>query len=187
MKLEIIESKDDYTSIKIPDNCEVTVKDGLINIEKSIQNGDFVFIETYYCNVIAIFKSHRDDKSIYYHSCICYPEESCSIAYNDWCAVKKIRKATEEEKGILTNAMYEKGYEWDFKNEKIVKINHFWQPSIGEHYYFISSDLTLVRNMYRDSGFDRILQKNGSCFKTTEAAENCLEEIKKIYKKINTI
>ena len=285
MKLEIIESKDDYTSIKIPDNCEVTVKDGLINIEKSIQNGDFVFIETYYCNVVAIFKSHRDDKSIYYHSCICYPKESYSIAYNDWCAVKKIRKVTEEEKGILTNAlmkenkywdvnsksikiipeknkfytvinesgtidaifinkgidftgtsiyldayalfdfvdekdvsiddniiicaslfsnytikeatpsevkilldaMYEKGYAWDFKNEKIVKINHFWQPSIGEHYYFISSDLTLVRNMYRDSGFDRILQKNGSCFKTMEAAENCLEEIKKLYKKINAV
>ena len=289
MKLEIIKSKDDYTSIKIPDNCEVTVKDGLINIEKSIQNGDFVFIETHYYNVIAIFKSHRDDKSIYYHSCICYPKESHSIAYNDWCAVKKIRKATEEEKGILTNAlmkenkywdvnsksikiipeknkfytvinesgtidaifinkgigftgtsiyldayalfdfvdekdvsiddniiicasllsdslfsnytikeatpsevkilldaMSKKGYTWDFENEKIVKINHFWQPSIGEHYYFISSDLTLVRNMYRDSGFDRILQKNGSCFKTAEAAENCLEEIKKLYKKINT-
>ena len=290
MKLEIIESKDDYTSIKIPDNCEVTVKDGLINIEKSIKDGDFVFIETYYCNVVAIFKSHRDDKSIYYHSCICYPRESYSIAYNDWCAVKKIRKATEEEKEIfikalikdgkywdatsksikiipeknkfyfitnksgtinaifiskdfsfssasayldayallntvggedvlvddniivctlfstdsffsnytvreatpsevktLLDAMYEKGYEWDFKNEKIVKANHFWQPSIGERYYFISSDLTLIGNTYRDSGFDRILQKNGCCFKTKEAAENCLEEIKKVYKKINTI
>ena len=293
MKLEIIESKDDYASIKIPENCEVTVKDGLINIEKSIQNGDFVFIETYYFNVIVIFKSHRDDKSIYYHSCICYPKESYSIAYNDWCAVKKIRKATEEEKGILTNAlmkenkywdvnsksikiipeknkfytvtnksgtlnaifinksfsfsfssvsvcldayalfdtssevvlidedtdvivctsllatsffseytikeatpsevkilldtMYEKGYEWDFKNEKIIKANHFWQPSIGECYYYINSSFTLIGNTYRDSEFDRILQKNGGCFKTTEAAENCLEEIKKIYKKINTI
>lgn len=299
MKLEIIENKDDYTSIKIPDNCEVTVKDGLINIEKSIQDGDFVFIETYYCNVIAIFKSHRDDKSIYYHSCICYPKESCSIAYNDWCAVKKIRKATEEEKGILTNALMEenkywdassksikiipeknkfytitnksdtinkifisksfdlsstpvclsayasysvdiytfdvgyeevlidedtdvivctsllstsffseytikeadpleirtflsamskKGYTWDFKNEKIVKINHFWQPSIGERYYYIGSSLnSLIESTYSDSKFERILQKNGGCFKTKEAAENCLEEIKKIYKKINTI
>ena len=292
MKLEIIESKDDYTSIKIPDNCEVTVKDGLINIEKSIQNGDFVFIETYYCNVVAIFKSHRDDKSIYYHSCICYPRESYSIAYNDWCAVKKIRKATEEEKEIfikalikdgkywdatsksikiipeknkfysiinksgtinavfinrgisffsasvyldayalfdfvygknlliddddiivctsllfesffsdytikeatpsevktLLDAMYEKGYEWDFENEKIVKAKHLWQPSIGERYYYISSSLnSLIESTYSDSKFERILQKNGGCFRTKEAAENCLEEIKKVYKKINTI
>ena len=290
MKLEIIESKDDYTSIKIPDNCEVTVKDGLINIEKSIQDGDFVFIETAYCDVVAIFKSYRDDKSAYYYARVMYPKDY-STGYNDWCRTEKIRKATKEEKETLINdlikenkywdassksikiipeknkfytitnksgtinevfinknfdfssisiclnvyasydidgekdilidfednnvivctsylsiffseytvkeagpleirtlldAMGKKGYTWDFENEKIVKINHFWQPSIGEHYYFISSDLTLVRNMYRDSGFDRILQKNGSCFKTAEAAENCLEEIKKLYKKINT-
>ena len=73
------------------------------------------------------------------------------------------------------------------ENKEIVKINHFWQPSIGERYYYISSSFTLIGNTYRDSEFDRILQKNGGCFKTTEAAENCLEEIKKIYKKINTI
>lgn len=290
MKLEIIESKDDYTSIKIPDNCEVTIKDGIINIEKSIKDGDFVFIETHCYDVIAIFKSHRDNRSVHYHTRISHPKIYNKIGYNDWCVVKKIRKATEEEKGILTNAlikdgkywdassksikiipeknkfytvinesgtidaifinkgigftatsiyldayalfdfvdekdvsiddniiicasllsdslfsnytireatpievkilldaMYEKGYEWDFENEKIVKTNHFWQPSIGERYYFISSDLTLVGNTYRGSGFDKILQKNGGCFKTTEAAENCLEEIKKIYKKINTI
>ncbi len=301
MKLEIIESKDDYTSIKIPDNCEVTIKDGLINIEKSIQDGDFVFIEsTFYCDIIAIFKSHRsDNKSVHYYARISCSKDYYNIAYNDWCTVEKIRKATEKEKEtlidalikenkywdassksikiipeknkfytitnksgtideifinksfdlslaqvclsvyasysvdiyafdidyeknvlidsednnaivctsylstffseytikeacplevkILLDAMSKKGYTWDFKNEEIVKINHFWQPSIGDHYYFISSDLTLVRNMYRDSGFDRILQKNGSCFKTVEAAENCLEEIKKLYKKINAI
>ena len=293
MELKIIESKDDYTSIKIPDNCEVTVKDGLINIEKSIQDGDFVFIEsTFYCDIIAIFKSHRsDDKSVHYYARVPCPKDCYNIAYNDWCTVEKIRKATEKEKETLINAlmkenkywdassksikiipeknkfytitnksgtinevfinknfdfssisiclnvyasydidgekdilidfednnvivctsylsiffseytvkeagpleirtlldaMGKKGYTWDFENKEIVKINHFWQPSIGEHYYFISSDLTLVRNMYRDSGFDRILQKNGSCFKTAEAAENCLEEIKKLYKKINT-
>ena len=301
MELKIIENKDDYTSIKIPDNCEVTVKDGLINIEKSIQDGDFVFIEsTFYCDIIAIFKSHRsDDKSVYYYARVPCPKDYYNIAYNDWCTVEKIRKATEKEKETLIDAlikenkywdassksikiipeknkfytitnksgtideifinksfdlslaqvclsvyasysvdiyalfdtsneeilidegtdvivctsllstsffseytikeadpleirtflsaMSKKGYTWDFKNEKIVKINHFWQPSIGERYYYISSDLTLVRNMYRDSGFDRILQKNGGCFKTTEAAENCLEEVKKLYKKINTI
>ena len=298
MELEIIENKDDYTSIKIPDNCEVTIKNGLINIEKSIQDGDFVFIETAYCDVVAIFKSYRDDKSAYYYARVMYPK-NYSTGYNDWCRTEKIRKATKEEKEtlidalikenkywdassksikiipeknkfytitnksgtideifinksfdlslaqvclsvyasysvdiyafdidyeknvlidsednnaivctsylstffseytikeacplevkILLDAMSKKGYTWDFKNEEIVKINHFWQPSIGEHYYFISSDLTLVRNMYRDSGFDRILQKNGSCFKTVEAAENCLEEIKKLYKKINAI
>ena len=290
MELKIIESKDDYTSIKIPDNCEVTVKDGLINIEKSIQDGDFVSIETACCDVVAIFKSYRDDKSAYYYARVMYPKDY-STGYNDWCRTEKIRKATETEKETLINAlmkenkywdassksikiipeknkfytitnksgtinevfinknfdfssisiclnvyasydidgekdilidfednnvivctsylsiffseytvkeagpleirtlldaMGKKGYTWDFENKEIVKINHFWQPSIGEHYYFISSDLTLVRNMYRDSGFDRILQKNGSCFKTAEAAENCLEEIKKLYKKINT-
>ena len=298
MELKIIENKDDYTSIKIPDNCEVTIKNGLINIEKSIQDGDFVFIETAYCDVVAIFKSYRDDKSAYYYARVMYPKDY-STGYNDWCRTEKIRKATKEEKETLINAlikenkywdassksikiipeknkfytitnksgtideifinksfdlsstpvclnayasysvdiyalfdtsneevlidegtdvivctsllstsffseytikeadpleirtflsaMSKKGYTWDFKNEKIVKINHFWQPSIGERYYYISSDLTLVRNMYRDSGFDRILQKNGSCFKTVEAAENCLQEIKKLYKKINTI
>ena len=291
MKLEIIESKDDYTSIKIPDNCEVTVKDGLINIEKSIQDGDFVFIETPCYDVVAIFKSYRDDKSAHYYARVPCLKDYYNIAYNDWCTVEKIRKATEKEKETLINAlikenkywdassksikiipeknkfytitnksgtinevfinksfdfsstsiclnayvsygiddekdilidfednniivctsylytffseytikeaaplevktlldaMSKKGYTWDFENKEIVKINHFWQPSIGEHYYFISSDLTLVRNMYRDSGFDRILQKNGGCFKTAEAAENCLEEIKKLYKKINT-
>ena len=292
MKLEIIESKDDYTSIKIPDNCEVTIKDGLINIEKSIQDGDFVFIESIYCDIIAIFKSHRSDKSVYYYARVPCPKDYYNIAYNDWCTVEKIRKATEKEKetlidalikenkywdassksikiipeknkfytitnkrgtinevfinksfdfssisiclnayasyGIddekdilidfednstivctsylstffseytikeacplevktLLNAMHEKGYTWDFENKEIVKINHFWQPSIGDRYYFISSDLTLVRNVYRNSGFDRILQQNGGCFKTVEAAENCLEEIKKLYKKINAI
>lgn len=290
MKLEIIENKDDCTSIKIPDNCEVTVKDGLINIEKSIQNGDFVFIESAFCNILAIFKSHRDDKSVYYYARAHYPTTYHSIAYDDWCTAGKIRKATEEEKGIFTNflikdgkywdassksikiipdknkfysitnksgtinavfinkgigfslasvyldayalfdfidgedvliddsiivctsllfesffsnytikeatpsevktlldAMYEKGYEWDFKNEKIVKANLFWKPSIGERYYYISSNLSLIGNTYRDSEFDRILQKNGGCFKTTESAENCLKEIKKLYKKINAI
>ena len=292
MKLEIIESKDDYTSIKIPDNCEVIIKDGLINIEKSIQDGDFVLIETACYDIIAIFKSHGSDKNVYYYARVPCPKDYYNIAYNDWCTVEKIRKATEKEKETLINAlikenkywdassksikiipeknkfytitnkrgtinevfinksfdfssasiclnayvsygiddekdilidfednntivctsylftffseytikeanpleirtlldaMHKKGYTWDFENKEIVKINHFWQPSIGEHYYFISSDLTLVRNMYRDSGFDRILQKNGSCFKTVEAAENCLEEIKKLYKKINAI
>ena len=291
MKLEIIESKDNYASIKIPNNCEVTVKDGFINIEKSIQDGDFVFIETHCYDVIAIFKSHRDDKSIYYYTRIHYLKTYNTIAYDDWCAVKKIRKATEEEKGIFTNAlikdgkywdassksikiipeknkfyfitnksgtinaifinkgfgftspsvylnayalfdviekeegalvddnvivcaslltdsffsnytvrkatpsevktlldaMYEKGYEWDFENEKIVKANLFWKPSIGERYYYISSDFTLIGNIYRNSGFDKTLQKNGGCFKTKEAAENCLEEIKKVYKKINAL
>lgn len=292
MKLEIIENKDDCTSIKIPDNCEVTVKDGLINIEKSIQDGDFVFIETYYCNILAIFKSHRDDKSVYYHSYMQYPKEFYNIGYNDWCGVKKIRKATDEEKGILIKALikdgkywdassksikiipeknkfyfitnksgtinaifinkgfsftspfvyldayalfdviekeegalvddniivctslllesffsnytvreatpsevktlldaiYEKGYEWDFKNEKIVKANHLWQPSIGERYYYIGSSLnSLIESTYSDSKFERILQKNGGCFRTKEAAENCLEEVKKLYKKINAI
>lgn len=290
MKLEIIESKDDYASIKIPDNCEVTIKDGLINIEKSIQDGDFVFIETAYCDVVAIFKSHRDDKSIYYYVCVYYLKIYDNIAYNDWCVVKKIRKATEDEKGILTNAlikdgkywdassksikiipeknkfysitsksgtmnavfinkgfgfssasvylgayalfdildkedvliddniivctslltnsffsnytvreatpievkilldaMYEKGYTWDFKNEKIVKANHFWQPSIGERYFYIGSNLTIIENTYRDTEFERIKQRDGGCFKTSEAASECAKEIKKLYKKVNTI
>lgn len=292
MKLEIIESRDDYASIKIPDNCEVTVKDGRINIEKSIQDGDFVFIDTPYCDVIAIFKSHRDGKSIYYHARTYCIKNYGDVAYDNWCSVKKIRKATEEEKGILTNvliednkywdansksikiipeknkfyfitnksgtinaifinkgfgftspsvyldayalfdviekeegalvddniivcaslltdsffsnytvreatpsevktlldAMYEKGYTWDFKNEKIVKANHLWQPSIGERYYYIGSSLnSLIESTYSDSKFERILQKNGGCFRTKEAAENCLEEVKKLYKKINAL
>ena len=292
MKLKIIESKDDYTSIKIPDNCEVTVKDGLINIEKSIQDGDFVFIETAYCDVVAIFKSYRDDKSAYYYARVMYPKDY-SIGYNDWCRTEKIRKATKEEKETLINvlikenkywdtssksikiipeknkfytitnksgtineifinksfnfsffsasvcldayalfdtsneevlidegtdvivctsllstsffseytikeadpleirtflsAMSKKGYTWDFKNEKIVKINHFWQPSIGERYFYIGSNLTIIENTYSGTEFERIKQRDGGCFKTSEAASECAKEIKKLYKKINAI
>ena len=109
-----------------------------------------------------------------------------SLLANSFFSNYTVREATPSEVKTLLDAMYEKGYEWDFKNEKIVEINHFWQPSIGERYYYISS-LTLIGDTSRGSEFDKILQKNGGCFKTTEAAENCLEEIKKIYKKINTI
>ena len=301
MKLEIIESKDDYTSIKIPDNCEVTVKDGLINIEKSIQDGDFVFIEsTFYCDIIAIFKSHRsDNKSVHYYARISCSKDYYNIAYNDWCTVEKIRKATEKEnetlidalikenkywdassKSIkiipeknkfytitnksgtkdeifinksfdlslaqvclsvyasysvdiyafdidyeknvlidsednnaivctsylstffseytikeacplevktLLNAMHEKGCTWDFENKEIVKINHFWQPSIGDRYFYIGSNLTIIENTYSDTEFERIKQRDGGCFKTSEAASECAKEIKKLYKKINAI
>ncbi len=291
MELKIIESKDDYTSIKIPDNCEVTVKDGLINIEKSIQDGDFVFIETAYCDVVAIFKSYRDDKSAYYYARVMYPKDY-STGYNDWCRTEKIRKATKEEKETLINAlmkenkywdassrsikiipeknkfytitnksgtinevfinksfdfssasiclnayvsygiddekdilidfednntivctsylftffseytikeanpleirtlldaMHKKGYTWDFENKEIVKINHFWQPSIGERYFYIGSNLTIIENTYSDTEFERIKQRDGGCFKTSEAASECAKEIKKLYKKINAI
>ncbi len=119
MELKIIENKDDYTSIKIPDNCEVTIKNGLINIEKSIQDGDFVFIESIYCDIIAIFKSHRSDKSVYYYARVPCPKDYYNIAYNDWCTVEKIRKATEKEKETLIDALIKENKYWDASSKSI--------------------------------------------------------------------
>ena len=47
--------------------------------------------------VVAIFKSYRDDKSAYYYARVMYPRDY-STGYNDWCRTEKIRKATKEEK-----------------------------------------------------------------------------------------
>ena len=57
MKLEIIESKDDCTSIKIPDNCEVIVKDDItyFTYEKEVNGKKYFYLASVHKSTDAFY------------------------------------------------------------------------------------------------------------------------------------
>lgn len=52
-----------------------------------------------------------------------------------------------------------------------------WKPKDGESYYYVEPDRKVYRNVFRDWIVDRVILKNGWCFKTKEEAEANKEKV----------
>lgn len=99
-----------------------------------------------------------------------------------WGYTKDFRPATKKEKAKLLAKLESKGYRWNAEKKELEKIPR-WRAKKDEEYFFISEDSLEVNS--ENEAFDEIDDSHyNSCnyFKTREAAERVVRQIREIFK-----
>lgn len=101
--------------------------------------------------------------------------------------IENIRIANKNERYTLFESIERHGYEWDSGNN-VLSEKPFWEPQIGEKYYFIDGDGTVKETVFQELPLDKGRIGIGNCFKyenvakcTRTALFGRLHEIKRYY------
>lgn len=182
-------------SMRIPDGTrKVTVEIGddgkaairyekpEVNVEEKFQpkDGDIIaFGKNLYNLAVGIF--HRFDDGDYTHED--YVTLSCNgIHFNegDWFT-ENMRPATVEDKQRLFNALAKEGKRWN-ADKKCIEDLPRWRAKENETYYFIGIDVEVMDNIEYGYSVDDACYSAGNYFKTREAAERVVRQIREIFK-----
>lgn len=101
--------------------------------------------------------------------------------------IGNLRMANKNERQALLESIERHGYEWYTENNMLSE-KPFWQPQVGEKYYFIDSDGTVKETVFQDLPFDKGRIGVGNCFEYENVAKctrttllDRLYEIKRYY------
>ena len=101
--------------------------------------------------------------------------------------IGNLRMAKKNERQALLESIERHGYEWDAENN-VLSEKPFWQPQIGEKYYFIDSDGTVKETVFQDLPLDKGRIGIGNYFEYENVAKctkttllDRLHEIKRYY------
>ena len=178
-------------TIAIPEGCKAVVKDGIVTIQKEVQefkDGDML---------VSVTNRHRYNAFIYkstdgrgFHSCYIGIDVCGQLFFNEslsdrWCK-GDLSYATEEEKQILFDKMKERGLCWNADEKRVEKIR--WRAEDGEGYFCVDSQGSIM--VYKDEGFciDGNRHEFGNYFRThaqaIEAAKRMKEVLRKYHEEI---
>lgn len=120
-------------------------------IQSGFKEGDFLLFEGDY-DLVTIFAAYTSDGSWHEHASISLGtmelQTGLHITAND-CEGNKVRRATDEEKKILLDALDEHGYAWNPETKKVEKKAKTSQAlQVGKYYYFkVGSRLAYVAKL----------------------------------------
>lgn len=120
-------------------------------IQSGFKEGDFLLFEGVY-DLVTIFAACTSDGSWHEHASISLGtmelQTGLHITAND-CEGYKVRRATDEEKKILLDALDEHGYAWNPETKKVEKKAKTSQAlQVGKYYYFkVGSRLAYVAKL----------------------------------------
>lgn len=120
-------------------------------IQSGFKEGDFLLFEGDY-DLVTIFAACTSDGSWHEHASISLGtmelQTGLHITAND-CEGYKVRRATDEEKKILLDALDEHGYAWNPETKKVEKKAKTSQAlQVGKYYYFkVGSRLAYVAKL----------------------------------------
>lgn len=93
----------------------------------------------------------------------------------------KVYPASESEKQELFEKLAEVGKRWNPENKKLENIR--WIPKNGGIYWYVTEDLVVAETRFSDiNNADIFKVKCNNCFKTQEAAQKVVDQIKEIFK-----
>ena len=174
-------------------NIKTNIKDGIIEVEvefkekwepsegeicylKGDQHYVFIFKEVA-CNVIYSYIAlFLDTDTLYY-------KRDCIIC--DTLDIKIFRPATDTEKQLLFDALAKKGKMWDAQKKAVVDLPR-WRAEEEESYFYVFIDPEIQMQVIHATDFrcyaDEKRYQLGNYFKTEEAAERVVEQIREIFK-----
>ena len=104
------------------------------------------------------------------------------VCFNDITYIHNhIRPATEAEKQRLLDALAKEGYRWNTEKKCIEDLPR-WRADKRRLYYFIAQDSIVLGREEASKEFDNHNYSFGNYFKTREAAERVVVQIREIFK-----
>ena len=149
------------------------------------KDGDFVYVKAGY-EYIAIFKKEvGEDMYVYANWNMSFSVSKIIIDDSTpLCCIhdlREIRPATEREKKILIDQLAKVNKKWNPKTKRIEDVR--WRADFEGTYYYIDLDcFNKIRSSYdAQNCTDNIRYHYGNYFKTREAAEKAVEQIREIF------
>ena len=176
-------------TITIPEGCKAIVKDGIVTIQKEVQefkDGD-VLTSLFDNKVVFIFKEdelkQKYNENGYY---VCHTANYViDVSTKDslfFCGYKKdVRLATENEKQLLFDKMKEQGLQWNAKEKRVEKIR--WRAKEGEEYFYIGKNIHVCKFPENNDVCDNILYDALNYFRTSTQAEEAAKRMKETLRK----
>ena len=173
-------------TITVPNGCKAIVKDGIVTIQKEVQefkDGDML---------VSVTNRHRYNAFIYkstdgrgFHSCYIGIDVCGQLFFNEslsdrWCK-GDLSYATEEEKQILFDKMKERGLCWNADEKRVEKIR--WRAEDGKKYYLVGNQGSVMIDIEGDYCIDEKRHKSGNYFRTKEQAEEAAKRMKEVLSK----
>lgn len=159
-------------TIAIPEGCKAVVKDGIMTIEKEVQefkDGDVLV--SVYNGCMVIFEKYNSAWSFKSHYNEGYDKDA---SFNN----DAFRHATEEEKQLLFDKMKKQGLRWNAEEKRVEKIR--WRAGKGNIYYFVSTTGIICKSVVlyentttRNSRYDFF-----NCFRSKEQAEEAAKRVR---------
>ena len=162
-------------SIAIPEGCKAVVKDGIVTIEKEVQefkDGDVLV--SVYNECMVIFAKYNSAWSFKSHYNEGYEKD---VSFNN----DAFRHATEEEKRLLFDKMKKQGLRWNAEEKRVEK--NRWRAKKGEDYHFLNIGLSVVCVTEANDAFDKELLDSFNYFRTKEQAEEAARRVKETLRK----
>lgn len=159
--------------VEITDDC-IYVEAELVKEQKyEPKDGDFIFFGT---GLISIFKNTGK----YWFNNYATLCGDCLTLFKEGWVGENIRPATEEEKKLLIEKLYEVGKRWNPETKRIEDVR--WRAKKNEVFYVVSFNARVdsIRDGHND--WADLCYNTGNYFKTREAAEKAAEQIREIFK-----
>ena len=149
------------------------------------KDGDFVYVKARYEHIAIFKKEVGEDMYVYADWNMSFSVSKiiiddsrplCFIHY-----LREIRPATEIEKKILIDQLAKVNKKWNPKTKRIEDVR--WRADFEGTYYYIDLDcFNKIRSSYdAQNCTDNIRYHYGNYFKTREAAEKAVEQIREIF------
>ena len=168
-------------TIAIPEGCKAVVKDGIVTIQKEVQefkDGDIIAKS----KAVAILKGGFNNGMFRDHACLNFGGKV--LIYNDteWSTNPAgWHIATEEERQLLFDKMKERGLQWNAEKKRVEKIR--WRAKRHETYYSVHMCLSVVNTIETYKSFDDKLWDNFNYFRTKEQAEEAAKRVRETLRK----
>lgn len=162
-------------TIAIPEGCKAVVKDGIVTIEKEVQefkDGDVLV--SVYNECMVIFEKYNSTWSFKSHYNEGYEKD---VSFNN----DAFRHATEEEKQLLFDKMKKQGLRWNAEEKRVEKMR--WRAKEGEGYHTINSVMESTHLIESGDACDNGLWNALNYFRTREQAQEAARRVKETMRK----
>ena len=162
-------------TITIPQGCKEVVNDGIVTVEKEVQefkDGDVLV--SVYNECMVIFEKYNSAWSFKSHYNEGYEKD---VSFNN----DAFRPATEEEKRLLFDKMKEQGLRWNAEEKRVEKIR--WRAKKGEAYCRIGLGGGFFYEIDRRTEADNVFYDTLNHFRTEEQAREAARRVKETLQK----
>lgn len=175
-------------------NIRTNIKNGTIEVEVELKerwkprDGDICYIKACYEHIFVFNELNYNDVMAY----IAFAPRSKRLSdFNkiaiicDTINVIEFRPATNSEKQLLFDALAKEGKMWDAEKKQVVDLPR-WRAEKEESYFHVFIDPIIQMQVIHATDFrcyaDEKRYQLGNYFKTEEAAERVVKQIREIFK-----
>ena len=180
--------------LNIPEECKtITIKVDGEKVTTEFEpkekfepkDGDILYGDSITKNIIIYKGTNKLGAVRSYAGLVLFLGETLSIpneSYTGFGYTKDYtRYATEEEKQLLFDKLSEEGYRWNAEKKELEKLSR-WRADANQYYFYITSKLEVGIEDEVFYSIDNARYNSCNYFKTEEAAERVVKQIRGIFK-----